>query len=438
LLFYNGNNTGGATSTGGLSMNWESIVPRRYRRTAPFYANALPVEADFRFPGNIFYKVLNEIYKPYLDRDGAFFIKKMQVTANNSEYVNATITVFKNEDNVFEATMETVEGMGSHVGNALFTPRFVGLDETGKPYLIDALGKSHPTIDVFGQLSSADYSKWTCSDYDAENKLLFVGGNSGMLHVCDLSDMDNIRYKTIAVFPVMNVTGVSLVDNGSLKVILIGYGNGSAAWAQPYHANWADYASNEAVQTASFDHGTGHLRSFIFSGGYYHAITRDGEVFRTADLATMWNQVADIDAEFIAIAPSANRLWVAEVNDDSLLCYDSNTSQYYRWGGLRGTKKQKQRALLPLLEDHILVITDDANECIWDVDPVGDINQNITPSGIVSAGGSCFDGEKFGYVAVVDAGGYPKIATYNADVVLPEAMWSYMGVEVFLRKLWEW
>jgi hypothetical protein len=432
VLFYNGNNTGGSTATGGLSIDWKSLVASRYRRTAPFYANALPLEANFRLPGNIFYKVLNEIYKPYLDRDGSFFIREMQVQANNSEFVEATLTVFKNEDNVFVTSPETVEGGGGH-SVTVFTPVYIGTTETGAPILIDAAGLTRP-MPVFGQLSAADYANYTCIAWSAADKLLFVGGTGGMLHVCDLSDMDNLRYKSISIFGYMNVTGVSLVDNGTTKTILIGYGNGCAAWAQPYHAAWADYVSNEAVQTASFDHGTGHLRSFIFADGYYFAITRDGEVFRTANLATMWNQVADISAEFIEIAQTATRLYVAEVNDDSLYAEKTNTAQYYRYG-LTGTKRQKQRALLHTLADQILVICDDDKECIWDVNPAVSGITNITPWSIHKAGGCCFDGVKFAHISVRNGAGYHYIARYNADVQIPEAVWSYLNVPYFFTKL---
>ncbi|HAQ19609.1 MAG TPA: hypothetical protein DCR40_10320 [Prolixibacteraceae bacterium] len=433
LLFYNGNNTGGVTTPSGLTIDWKSIVPRRYRRTAAFYANALPVEANFRFPGNIFYKVLNEIYKPYLDHDGSFFIKEMQVEAGNSEFVDATLTVFKNEDNVFVAAPDIVEGGGEHAGGALFVPMFVGVTEYGAPILVDAAGLTRP-MPVFGNLSDADYAEFTCVAYSPDDKLLFVGGNSGQLHVCDLSDMDNIRYKTISVFGVMNVTGVSLVDNGTTKTLLIGYGNGSAAWAQPYHAVWADYVSSEAVQTASFDHGTGHLRGFIYYGGYYHAVTRDGEVFRTASLSTMWSQVADIAAEFIAIAETATHLYVAEVNEDGLYCEKTNTAQYYRTG-LVGSPYQKERTLQPLLGDNILFINADDNACIF-IKDVNTASTHITPAGIKNAGGACFDATKYAYISVRDSSGYTKIAKYNAELQIPEALWSYLNVSAFFTKLW--
>ena len=439
LMFYNGNNTGGATASNGLSINWKSLVENRWRRTAAFYANALPVTADFRFTGNIFYKIMNEIYNPYLDKYGSFFIKEMQVKASNSEYVDATLTVYKNEDNVFNSSTETVAGGGEHVG-MLFTPKFIGVTETGWPILVTASGLSRP-MPVFGDLSAAAYSAYTCIDYSEADKLLFVGGNNGQLHVCDLSDMDNIRYKTIQVFAGTDeISGVSVVDNGTGKVVLIGKANGSAAFVQPYYPDWNTYASYEAVQTASFDHGTGHLRGFLYYSGYYYACSRNGEVFRTNNFATIWSQLADIDgtsgysAEFIQIIQSENRIWAGEINDDSLYADKSDPTHFVRFNGLTGVKRQKVRNMQPLTGDKVLWMCTDDNECVWMVDP-GVTNQNITPTGIKNAGGACFDGVKYAYIGVRDSSGYTKIARYNNDVIIPEALWSYIPVSSFFTKL---
>ncbi len=436
LMFYNGNNTGGATATSGLAIDWKSLVANRYRRTAPFYANALPVEANFRFPGNIFYKVLNEIYIPFLDRDGSFFIKEMQVQANNSDFVDVTITAFKNEDNVFNPSTGTVDGGGEHVGS-LFTPKFIGVTESGWPILVDAQGLQRP-MPVFGDISGAAFSAHTCIAYNQADKLLFVGGNNGQLHVCDLADMDNIRYKTIQVFAGPDdVSGIGIC-NGK---ILVGRANGSAAWSQAYHNTFDAYVSNEAVQTASFDHGTGHLRGFIHFNGFYYGCTSEGEVFRTNNLATMWNQLADIDgysgynAAMVQIAQTDSRIWVAELHDDSLYSLKSNPTQYARFNGLTGTKRQAVRDVQPLLADHILWMCADDNECIWEINVAGNINRNITPFGIKNAGGACFDGLKYAYISVRNGSGYTKIAKYNAAVVIPEATWSYLNMPLFFTKL---
>jgi len=428
LMFYNGNNTGGSVASSGLEIDWKSLVANRYRRTAPFYANALPVIADFRFPGNIFYKVLNEIYIPFLDRDGSFFIKEMEVRANNSDFVDVTITAFKNEDNVFDPSTGTVDGSGEHIGS-VFTPKFVGVTESGWPILVDAQGLQRP-MPVFGDISTAAYAAHTCIAYDQADKLLFVGGNNGQLHVCNLADMDNIRYKTIQIFAgVDDVSGIGIC-NGT---ILIGRANGSVAWAQPYHATFDAYASNQAVQTATFDHGTGHLRDFLYFSGYYYGCTSDGEVFRTNNMASMWSQLADIDAEFIAIAQTQNYIRTAEVNDDMLKSDKSNPTQFTRFG-LDGAKRQRVRAMLPLLADVLLFICNDAGECIWSYDP-GVFGGSITPAGIKNAGGACFDGTKYAYISVKDSSDYTKIAKYNADVHVPEAAWSYLNVNTFFTKL---
>jgi len=441
LMFYNGNNTGGATATNGLSLEWKSLIANRWRRTAAFYANALIAEADFRFPGNIFYKVMNEIYKPFGDKDGSFFIKEMQAQGDNSEYVDVTLTVFKNEDNVFDNSTGIVDGGGQHVG-ATFTPKFIGVSESGWPILVTASGL-YRSIPVFGDISTLAFAAQTCVDYSASDKLLFVGGNNGQLHVADLSDMDNIRYKTIQIYSgTEEICGVSLVDNGTTKLVMIGKGTNqvSHAYAQPYHASFDDYVSSEATATASFDHGTGYVRSFLFFNGYYYAATSEGEVFRTNNLATVWSQLADIDgysgynASMIQIAQTANRIWAAEEHDDSLYALKSNPTAYSRFSGLTGNKRQAVRQIQPTLGDKLLWMCADDGECIWMVDP-GVTNANITPSGIKNAGGACFDGTKFAYIGVRDISGYTKIATFNCDIHTPEAMWSYLNVSAFFTKL---
>jgi len=430
-----GNNTGGSKASDGLAMDWKSLIERRWRRTAPFYANALPVEADFRFPGNIFHKVLNEIYVKYGDTEGSFFIDEMNVQGNSSEYVYATLTVFKDEDNIFETTGGVVSGGGEHAGTT-FIPKFVGVTETGWPMLVDALGTLRP-MPVFGDLSNAAFSAYTCSDYSAADKLLFVGGDNGQLHVCDLSDMENIRYKTIQLWSNgASVCGVSVVDNGASKFILIGQATGSSAWSMPYHALWNDYGT-DMVQTQFFDHGTGHVRAFMCYNGFYYACTSEGEVFRTPNFSTMWSQLADIDANdaaFIQISQTATRIWVAEVNDDSLSSEKSDPTNFFRFDGLTGSKRQKVRNLQPLLNDDILWICDDAGECVWKIS-LGVSNGNITPAGITNAGGACFDGIKYAYISVRDNSDYTKIARYNADIVIPEAVWSYLNVSAFFTKL---
>ena len=441
LMFYNGNNTGGATATNGLSLEWKSLIANRWRRTAPFYANALIAEADFRFPGNIFYKVMNEIYKPFGDKDGSFFIKEMQVQGDQSEYIDATLTVFKNEDNVFDNSTGIVDGGGQHVG-AIFVPKFIGMPESKWPTLITASGLSKP-IPVFGDMSTMAFADQTCVDYSADDKLLFVGGNNGQLHVADLSDMNNIRYKTIQIYVGADeICGVSLVDNGSAKILMIGRGTYqvSKAYAQPYHAAFDDYVSSEAVATASFDHGTGYVRSFLFYNGYYYAATSEGEVFRTNNLASVWSQLTDIDgysgynASMIQIAQTATRIWSAEEHDDSLYALKSNPTAYSRFSGLTGTKRQAVRQIQPTLGDKLLWMCADDGECIWMVDP-GVTNANITPSSIKNAGGACFDGTKFAYIGVRDTAGYTKIAQFNADWHTDEAVWTYLNVSAFFSKL---
>jgi len=429
LLFYNGNNTGGSTSSSGLSIDWKSLVATRYRRTAPFYANALPIEADFRFPGNILYKVLNEIYKPYLDRDGSFFIKELQISSATSEFVNATLTVFKNEDNVFESTADTVTGGGEHFGN-LFTPMFIGVTENGWPILINAQGIPRPMPD-YGNLSTVTFANKTCVEYNAAYKQLFVGGNNGQLHVCDLSDMENLRYKTIQVFAGTDeISAVAICNN----ILFIGRAcSPPIAYVVPMHANFDDYA-NGAIQLAPFNSSSDFIRSFMYADGWYYACNTGGELFRSENGTVEWAEVFDTHSEYIKIGLTASRIWLVELNEDLMYSLRSDPTHFNRFGGLAGDPLQHVRDLQPLLNDQILYLCDDDAACIFKIDP-GVSNANITPNGIKSAGGACFDGTKYAYISVKDWGGYTKIATYNDNVVGAEVIWSYLNVQAFFSKL---
>jgi|GEM_PF-695030 len=434
LLFYNGNNTGGSEATSGLEINWKSIVPERWRRTAPFYANALPVEAGFRFPGNIFYKVLNEIYRPFLDKEGSFFIKEIQDATGTGNYIEATLTVFKNEDNVFESTESTVDGDGSHASSS-FVPKFLGISDTGQPVLVNAAGL-YKAMSVFGELSEALYAEYCCIDYSSDDKLLFVGGKNGMLHVCDLSDLDNIRYKSIQIFyGTYDVSCVSLVDTGTTKYILAGKADGCSGYVQPYHASFDDYVSGETSLLGDFSSGSGHLRGFLYSDSYFYAVSRNGEIFRTSDLTGDWSELEDRDRDFVQIRQTQDYLFAAELNDAGLFCQKSNPTNWDKWG-LEGSTRQKVRDICPMDANRMLVLCEDENEGIWLVDKDNDINENITP-GVLKAKGACWNGSDAAYISTEDSSGYTRIQKYMPGQ-LPFYQWSYISVPMLFSKLFLW
>lgn len=442
LMFYAGNNTGGSTASSGLELNWNSIVPKRYRRTAPFYANALSAEANFRLPSIVFSKVLREIYLPYDDTEGSFFIDEIQdAQESSSEYIDCTLSVFKNEDNIFESIKSQIIGGGGSHNTTTFTPKFIGVTDSGCPVLVTADGQ-YRTMTAFGQLSGAEFAAFTSIDYDADNKLLFVGGNNGQLHVCDMSDLENIHYKTIIIFDgTGDISAVSVINDGTTKRILIGSNSGCVAYSQPYHTSFNNYISNEATQTASFDHGTGAITGFMFFSGYFYSCSTEGEVHRTNNLATIWQQCADIDgsgsypARFIKIAQTTSRIWVAEINDDSLYSLKTSPAQFNRFGGLAGSTRQKIRNMQSLLNNGILFICADDNASVWRVDPDNNMNLNITPTEIKNAEGACFDGSKYAYISILDNSGYTKIARYNSNPSIPEAVWDYISVPNLFSKL---
>ena len=439
LLFYNGYNTGGDTATNGLKLNWKSLVANRYKRTAAFYANALPVEADFRFPGNIFYKIINEIYVKFGDKEGDFFIDEMEATADNSNYIEVTLTVFKDEDNVFDTSLDTIEGSGQHVSNS-FIPKFAGVSEDGQPILVDAQGQYKP-MPVFGELSDFQWTKTTAIDYSPAYKKLYVGGNNGYLHVYDLSDSENLTYRSVKVDPAgRDIAGLNVVNGIVMISAEIQSGEGAPyIWVQPQHASLEDYLDNEAYTYATIDddHISGNAVNFTWNGiDTYIAVTRNGEFLYSTDPAGHWGQAADFDAHLLRIFTTENRFVALEDDDRNCWGYLSTPTDIEADFDVIPGREPAIIDGCALDGDELLLITDESSEMIRKLSSdYSNRDTDITPSGISAAGGCCYDGAKYAYIAVQTTDGHTKLARFNNDWVAPEPVWAMISSPLLFSRL---
>lgn len=426
LLFYNGNNTGGDKSSSGLSIDWKSLVPVIYKKTAPFYANALEAEGVFRIPGNIMYRILQEIYRPFISYDGNFLIKELSEITGTGEYLDVTMTVFKEEDNIFETTVGTVDGTGQH-DNQTFTPILVGVSSSGHPWLIDADGHYRDATHNYTPPSSSAYAEYNCFAWDPSAKQLFIGSNSGNLTIVDLSDPDNVRSKTIQVFLGGNVSGIGLVNG----IILMAQDDSAAVYQQPYHAVFDDYATGQSSPAGSLTSGY-MARSFIYRDGYYYCCTQAGEVFRNNDLANNWTQLFDIRTEFTFMLQTANRLFALSTNDRNHYADAGSPTSWHEFGLLNGANPTAIQGAA-LTGDELLIIAQSNGLIRRMLD--NNSNTDITPGSPSQVKGVCFDGAKYAYISMKDSSGFNKLAQYNTNVVIPEALWSYQTMPDLFSRL---
>jgi hypothetical protein len=318
LLFYNGNNTGGDESASGIKLDWKGdngILRKRWRLTAPFLANVLPISAHFRVPTNVLKYIIDNVYSLFEDSECRFVIDEFDAEPGPNDETLCEIKAYKIEDNFWEYNPGAVIGGGVGTQTS-FTPKFVGINKYGKPYLIDATGNYRSTS-VFGALSGSDYAHTCCVDYDATNHQLFVGGDSGFVHIYDLAN--NFRMSSIRVFSTNDsVSCIRVLGNN----IFVGRGNSNYFYVKPVQANVSDYTdySVTAVQMPG-----GYVATdFVLADGYYYVCTRAGEIFRSNMPTSGFTEQMDVDAYFTRMAVTDTRIYVFERGDRPFFAFRSN------------------------------------------------------------------------------------------------------------------
>ena len=309
LLFYKGNNTGGDESTTGKKIDWKGangFLYNRWRLTAPFFANALPMKAKFRLPTNVLKHVIENMYEPFQDPECRFVIDELDAEPGANDETLAELKVYKIEDNFWEYNPGTVAGGGDGTQTSI-TPKFVGVNKYGKPYLIDAAGQ-YRTTSVFGSISSADYAATCAIDYDSTTHQLVVGGNDGYIHIYDLTA--NFRMNTIRVINAnASISAIKILNNK----IMIGRWNSEFIYVLDVEANIDNYTDYSAAGPSLPSGYTAH--DFIYADGYYYCCTKAGEIFRSTSPTSGWTEIMDRNAWFTRMAVTDSRLYVFERDD---------------------------------------------------------------------------------------------------------------------------
>ena len=315
LLFFKGNNTGGDESPAGAKFSWDGdlgLLRKYWRLWAPFWANRLPVTADFRLPSSILSYVINNIYQKFRTREGEFIIEVLDCEPGNDKEVICTIQGFKVEDNFWQFNPGTVAGGGDGT-NVDYNPKFVGTNESGKPYAVETNGKYYSTS-IFGTISQAPYAPTTAVAYNPGNRQLYVGGTNGQLHIYDCTS-PTFPMKTIIVYS--HTDDISCVQyipvNGK---ILIGRQNNSSVYSLDAEPGINDYTDNSALEGSS--NCSGYFRDFISRplavGVKYYGITSEGEFAISTNLAS-WTEQWDISGHFTRFAQGGGYYYIMEDND---------------------------------------------------------------------------------------------------------------------------
>ncbi len=306
LLFYKGENRGGDTSNSGLKLSWQGdngLLRNRWRLTAPFWANRLPITASFRFPTHILKYVMDNIFVPFEDTECRFLIDKLSANINNDDTTLVEIEAFKLEDNFWQYNPGTVIGGGTTL---LDNAKFVGVSKNGKPYIITPDGQ-YWTTSAFGQISSALYADTCCVDYRATKKQLFVGGDNGMLYMYGFENGFTSRAFQ-AFYTTKSISSLKAVGN----YLFIGLDDSGSFYYMPLKDSLADYKQTDVIQNDF----PGYLaRDFVYADGYYYCCTKAGEVIRGVSPEFDWLEVFDVEADFTRMAVTTDKLYVFEVND---------------------------------------------------------------------------------------------------------------------------
>ena len=328
MMFYNGNNTGGNTSDSGMKLDWygdDGLVRNRWRLTAPFWANRLPVSANFRLPTNILKYVMDNIFIPFQDSECRFLIDKITGTLNNDDETLVKIEIFKMEDNFWNYNAGTVEGGGDGT-QSLIDAKFIGVTKNGKPYLIAEDG-SYWTTSAFGVISTAPYAHNCCVDYRATTNQLFVGGVNGMLHVYSFAD--GFRYRAFHVADTSeSISCVKAVGD----YLFVGLQDETSFYYHTLQDDISDY-TQETMSENQF--GSHVARDFVYVDGYYYCCTRGGEISRGISPEYDWIEIIDKNAEFTRLAVTTDNIYVFEVDDRPFYALRTDPTEWieYRMTG---------------------------------------------------------------------------------------------------------
>ncbi len=426
LIFYNGDESAGyRTSSMSLDFDGETgLAKTRWNYWLPFWANRLPAKGAFKFPAPVFHYIKNnKAILPLRTRHGSFIIDKITAVAGKSELITAELEVFKRES-IVDYEEGTAPGSGG-VSVPGFTPSYLGLTETGKPYLVNNLGDIR-TPPSWGTLSASEFAKSTCIDYDQENKMLFVGAYNGTLSITDLSDTENITRKSIQIFPSGTVSAVRYL-NGK---ILIGKDSGNKVYSQPYFSELSAYDDGQASE-GSLDGGY-VAKDFLYHDGYYYSCSKAGEVHRTTDPSGSWAQLFDVKADFRKAVATGNKLMVFgkddDHGDDRAFSAPKPSPTDWEEFDIETTQGIYVSDAVDFGDDRALVVT---NKEYGGLKIISSDNTAtyFTPPLAQTCGGVCAKNTNTPVVALQEPSGGAKIAIHSGT------SWYYRNVPAFFTKM---
>jgi hypothetical protein len=426
LLFY----LGGAAAnyrTATMSLDFDGddgLATTRWNYWLPFWANRLPATGTFKFPAPVFYYIKNnKAILPLRTRHGSFIIDKIEAVAGNADTIETTLTVFKRES-IETYETGTTPGTGE-ITEPEFTPLYLGLNSSGKPYLVDSLGNVR-IPPAWGNLSTTTFAKSVCIDYDAESHQLFVGGINGTLHITDLTDIDNPVMKSIQVYSGGAVSCVRFVNG----ILLIGRDLSNKIYVQLHYADIASYASGQAGEATLTNGYT--AKDFAYADGYYYSCSKAGEIHRTNSPVGAWTELFDVKADFRKMVVTDNKIIAfgkedGRNDDREFYALRSNPTSWSEID-VEAAGEIYVSDAVDYGSDRALIADNQENLGVKIVNS-NNTTTNLTPMLAQYCGGICMNNGKAA-VGIIEASNATKIALYVNSV-----SWSYINVPQFFTKL---
>jgi hypothetical protein len=443
LGFYLGDD-GASFETSNLSLDYDGdtgLVAKRWRFTLPFLANALPAKRTFKLPASIYYYVRrNKNVLPFRTREGSFIIDSMTATCEKSLFIEVEMNVLKREDNFWEFETGTTPGTGGHT-TPDFVPKYIGVTAAGKPYLIDASGKvKNPP--AWGGLSQEDRAPQCAIDYQADDKILFVGSTSGMLDIYDLSDLANLRKKSIRIITNGNqiasvrvIRYVNNLGNTATKIFIGSSGSGdNYLYVQPYYSDIANYADGQAYDNSGHKPTSGTVQDVCFADGVFYACTWNGEIMRSLDLIS-WDEMEDWHANFIHMLVTDTKIYVFDNWDRNFWADRSNPTSWHEFTLTSASGPTCTEAVATTGDKAVCTIieSNDYNQLLWMNSTNPEDSIIGTPGLANNCGGIAHkDGETV--VSIIETTGAMKLAKFQ----VPQSAWSYIVVPEFFKKMFHY
>lgn len=331
------------------------------------------------------------------------------------------------------STTTTTQATTTTTTPPVFEPFFVGTSIDGQPYMINTHNEVKKP-NAFGAVSTTTFGFATCVDYDSTNKLLFVGGNNGQLHIHDLRYGDAPQMKTIQVFSSGKVSGLSLVGSsiliGKEKASGDGYGR---IFVQPYYHSldqYNNYQATESGNTRMF----GSLKSFLYYGGTYYGVTNAGEIAKTFNPTSEWTERADWSASFTKIFETKDKLIILEDDDRPFWAPKSNPDNWRDWDVV-GYREPALIDGCAIDGYEFLVITGESSEMIRKIGANLEYRgTDITPLGVTRGGGCCYDPATKKFYIGVTYNGSQRILQATATSIQGGG-WVVHPAPAFMAKL---